>query len=72
MQENASREPGWKHQPGIGNLGLKAPDVTSNKASKTQSLDEGQDTIASLGNGLRIQCEFDLLEVSCVISRVSF
>lgn len=72
MQENASREPDREHQPEIGTGGLKAPDVSSDEASQGQGLDQGQDPITSLGNGLRIQSEFDLLEVYCVISRVSF
>jgi len=71
VQENASHEPDREHQPEIGTHGLKAPDVSSDEAGQGQGLDQGQDTIASLGNGLRIQCEFDLLEFSCVISRVS-
>ena len=71
MQENASRKPDREHQPGIGTRGLKAPDVSSDEASQSQRLDQGQGTVAGLGDGPRIQCEFDLREVFCVISLVS-
>lgn len=72
MQENASREPAWKHQPGIGARGLKVPDISSDEASLAEGLDEGQDTIASLGNAMRIHIEFDLLEISSLVSRIRF